>query len=184
MFRPVRNFVIALAALALVGAGLAQSATLTIESWRNDDLGIWQNTLIPAFNVHYPDIEVIFSPTAPTEYNAVLNSRLEAGSAGDLITCRPFDLSLDLFNQGYLASLNDLPGMENFSDVARSAWITDDGSDVFCVPMASVIHGFIYNKDVFDEVGVDEPATYVEFLATLQTIAGAGYAPLVMGTTD
>jgi len=184
MFRPIRSFVLALVALALVGAALAQSGKLTIESWRNDDLGIWQDLIIPAFNERYPDIEVVFSPTAPTEYNAVLNSRLEAGSAGDLITCRPFDLSLDLFNQGYLASLNDLPGMENFSDVARSAWITDDGSDVFCVPMASVIHGFIYNKDVFEEAGVDEPTTYVEFLATLQTIADAGYAPLVMGTTD
>jgi raffinose/stachyose/melibiose transport system substrate-binding protein len=184
MFRSARFSVLALAALALVGAGFAQRATLTIESWRNDDLGIWQNLIIPAFNAHHPDIEVTFAPAAPTEYNAILASKLEAGSAGDLITCRPFDQSLGLFERGYLASLNDLPGMEHFSDVAKSAWITDDGSDVFCVPMASVIHGFIYNKDVFDEVGVGEPATYEEFLATLQAIADAGYAPLVMGTTD
>ena len=31
--------------------------------------------------------------------------------------------------------------MENFSDVAKSAWSTDDGKTTFCVPMASVIHG-------------------------------------------
>ena len=180
----LRPFLLTLAAFAIAGSGFAQSGSLTIESWRNDDLGIWQNLIIPAFNAQYPDIDVTFSPTAPTEYNAVLNSRLEANSAGDLITCRPFDLSLDLFDQGYLASLNDLPGMENFSDVARSAWVTDDGSDVFCVPMASVIHGFIYNRDIFAEVGVDEPETYDEFLSTLQVITDAGYAPLVMGTTD
>lgn len=180
----LRSFLLILAAFAIAGSGLAQSGSLTIESWRNDDLGIWQDLIIPAFNAQYPDIEVTFSPTAPTEYNAVLNSRLEANSAGDLITCRPFDLSLDLFDQGYLASLNDLPGMENFSDVARSAWVTDDGSDVFCVPMASVIHGFIYNRDIFEEAGVDEPETYTEFLSTLQVIKDAGYAPLVMGTTD
>ena len=60
--------------------------------------------------------------------------------AGDLIACRPFDASLDLFLAGNLDSLNDLPGLDNFGDVAKSAWITDDGSDVFCVPMASVIH--------------------------------------------
>ena len=95
-------------------------------------------------------IKVVFSPAAPTEYNAALNAKLEAGTAGDLITCRPFDASLALYDQGYLADLTDLPGMENFSDVAKSAWITDDGSAVFCVPMASVIHGFIYNKDHFD----------------------------------
>ena len=126
-----------------------ESVTLTIESWRNDDLSIWQDTIIPAFEATI-GIKVVFSPAAPTEYNAALNAKLEAGTAGDLITCRPFDASLALYDQGYLADLTDLPGMENFSDVAKSAWITDDGSAVFCVPMASVIHGFIYNKDHFD----------------------------------
>jgi raffinose/stachyose/melibiose transport system substrate-binding protein len=184
MLRSAKPFLLALAVLVIVGGASAQSASLTIESWRNDDLGIWQNTIIPAFNAHYPDIQVTFSPTAPAEYNAILNSRLEAGSAGDLITCRPFDESLGQFERGHLVSLNDLPGMENFSDVAKSAWITDDGSDVFCVPMASVIHGFMYNTEIFDELGLTEPATYEQFLADLQVIADAGYTPLVMGTID
>lgn len=170
---------------ALLGPALAQSGELTIESWRNDDLAIWRDVIIPAFNARYPDIAVTFAPTAPTEYNAVVASKLEAGTAGDLITCRPFDQSLDLYQKGYLASLNDLPGMENFSDVAKSAWITDDGSDVFCVPMASVIHGFLYNKTAFDELGLSEPTTYEEFIALLQQIKDDGrYAPLVMGTKD
>ncbi len=174
-----------LSVFLLTSLVMAQQATLTIESWRNDDLRIWRDVIIPVFNEQYPDIEVIFSPTAPAEYNAVLASKLEAGTAGDLITCRPFDQSLNLFNEGRLVSLNDLPGLENFSDVAKSAWITDDGSDVFCVPMASVIHGFIYNKDAFTELGLSEPETYEEFLALLETIKQSGeYAPLVMGTQD
>lgn len=168
-----------------VSLASAQSGSLTIESWRNDDLTIWQETIIPAFNAQYPDIEVTFAPSAPAEYNAALNAKLEAGSAGDLITCRPFDLSLDLFNEGHLESLNDLPGMENFSDVAKVAWSTDDGSETFCVPMASVIHGFIYNADAFNELGLEEPETYEDFLALLQTIREEGtYEPLVMGTAD
>lgn len=129
----------------------AEKVTLTIESWRNDDLSIWTDKIIPAFEAKYPNIHVVFAPTAPAEYNGVLNTKLEGGTAGDLITCRPFDNSLQLFQQGHLASLNGLPGLENFNDVAKSAWITDDGKDVFCVPMASVIHGFFYNKDIFDK---------------------------------
>src|SRR5205809_7296234 len=117
--------------------------SLTIESWRNDDLPVWQDTIIPAFTKRYPNIKVVFGPTAPTEYNAALNTKLEGGTAGDLITCRPFDLSLGLFQKGRLTSLNDLPGMDNFGSVAKSAWITDDGKTVFCMPTASVIHGFI-----------------------------------------
>ncbi len=180
----LKALLLVLATLFITSA-LAQSGELTIESWRNDDLTIWNEQIIPAFNATYPDIKVTFAPTAPTEYNAALSAKLEAGTAGDLITCRPFDASLDLFSKGYLTSLNDLPGMENFGDVAKSAWITDDGSNVFCVPMASVIHGFIYNKAIFDELGLSEPTTNEEFLALLQAIKDNGtYAPLVMGTKD
>ena len=161
-----------------------EEVTLTIESWRNDDLAIWEDTIIPAFEAQYPNINVVFSPSPPAEYNGVLNTKLQGGTAGDLITCRPFDASLELFQQGHLASLNDLAGMENFSDVAKSAWITDDGSDAFCVPMASVIHGFFYNKDKFDEYGLEEPTTKEEFMNVLQTLQENGETPLAMGTAD
>ena len=165
---------------------LAQNKVkLTIESWRNDDLKIWQETILPAFMKKYPNIEVVFAPSAPTEYNAVLDTKLKAGTAGDLITCRPFDKSLELFNAKHLESLNNLPGMNNFSEVAKAAWSTDDGKTTFCVPMASVIHGFLYNKAIFRELGLTEPKTEAEFLATLQKVQASGkYSPLVMGTKD
>ena len=159
--------------------------TLTIESWRNDDLSIWSDKIIPAFEAKNPNIHVVFAPTAPTEYNAALNTKLEGGTAGDLITCRPFDVSLGLYQQGRLVALNDLPGMDNFGDVAKSAWITDDGKNVFCVPMASVIHGFIYNKDAFDKLGLKPPTTMDEFMAVLEAIKKDGtYIPLAMGTSE
>lgn len=163
----------------------AEKVTLVINSWRNDDLPIWQDVLIPAFNKHHPEIEVIFSPDPPAEYNGALSARLEGGTAGDLITCRPFDQSLALFNQGYLTSLNDLPGMENFPDSAKVAWQTDDASTVFCVPMASVIHGFIYNKAIFEELGLEPPTTEAEFYAVLEAIKADGnYVALDIGTKD
>ncbi|THD83751.1 carbohydrate ABC transporter substrate-binding protein [Aliigemmobacter aestuarii] len=169
----------------LAGAAHAQDVTLTIESWRNDDLTIWQQTIIPAFEAANPGIKVVFAPTAPAEYNAVLNSKLDAGSAGDLITCRPFDASLELYNKGHLADLSGLASMANFSDVAKSAWQTDDGSATFCVPMASVIHGFIYNADAFAELGIEVPTTEAEFFAALDKIKADGtYIPMAMGTND
>lgn len=174
-----------LASTLLAGAAQAEDVTLTIESWRNDDLTIWQDTLIPAFEAANPGIKVTFSPTAPAEYNTALNSKLSAGSAGDLITCRPFDASLELFKQGNLADLTSLAAMANFSDVAKSAWQTDDAKATFCVPMASVIHGFIYNKDAFDALGLTPPTTVDEFFAVLDKIKADGtYIPMAMGTAD
>ena len=107
MKRNLMSLVLASTALTAAGAA-AQDVTLTIESWRNDDLALWQDKIIPAFEAENPGIKVVFAPTAPTEYNAVLNSKLDAGSAGDLITCRPFDASLALFEAGHLSDLDDL----------------------------------------------------------------------------
>src|SRR5260221_4066788 len=102
-------------ALASVGTALAQGkAQLIIESWRNDDLKVWRDTIIPAFTKKHPDIAVVFSPIAPTEYNAVLDAKLKAGTAGDLIAFRPFDKSFDLYNSGQAGALNDVPRMEQF----------------------------------------------------------------------
>ncbi|WP_407645580.1 ABC transporter substrate-binding protein [Gemmobacter lutimaris] len=174
-----------LASTVLASAAQAEDVTLTIESWRNDDLSIWQDTIIPAFEAANPGIKVVFAPSAPAEYNAVLNSKLDAGSAGDLITCRPFDASLELYNKGQLADLSGLASMANFSDVAKSAWQTDDGAATFCVPMASVIHGFIFNADAFAELGIEVPKTEAEFFAALDKIKADGtYIPMAMGTND
>ncbi len=185
MNKTMSTLLLASTILASASLANAQDATLIIESWRNDDLEIWQSKIIPAFEAKHPGIKVKFTPTAPTEYDAAVSAKLASESAGDLITCRPFDRSLELFNQGHLASLNDLEGMKNFGDVAKSAWITDDGSTAFCVPMASVIHGFIYNKDAFDELGLSVPATEAELFATLDKIKADGnYIPMAMGTND
>jgi len=181
----MKGLLLASSILGSAGLAEAQDVTLTIESWRNDDLAIWQEKLIPAFEAKNPGIKVVFSPSAPTEYNAALNAKLDAGSAGDLITCRPFDASLELYNKKHLADLTGLAGMENFSDVAKSAWTTDDGKSTFCVPMASVIHGFIYNKDAFDQLKLSVPTTEEEFFAVLDKIKADGtYIPMAMGTKD
>ena len=98
--------VAALMALPLLAgpAAAQEKVTLTIESWRNDDLAIWEDVILPAFEAANPNIEVKFQPTAPAQYNAIMNAKLEAGTGGDIITCRPFDLSLALFDAGHLVS--------------------------------------------------------------------------------
>lgn len=170
---------------AIAAPAFAQDVTLTIESWRNDDLSIWQDKIIPAFEAANPGIKLNFAPMQPTEYNAALNSKLDGGSAGDIVTCRPFDASLQLFDKGQLADLTGLAAMKNFSDVAKSAWTTDDGSKTFCVPMASVIHGFMYNKKAFDDLGITPPKTEAEFFAALDKIKEDGtYIPMAMGLAD
>jgi len=179
----IRNALVAgFGTLAMLGA---QAGSLVIESWRTDDKALWDEVLLPAFMKSHPGITVKFSPTAPPEYNSVLNARLAAGTAGDLVTCRPFDVALDLYKKGRLDKLNGTPGLENFPESARVAWQTDDGRDTYCMPMASVIHGFFYNRKVFSELGLKPPATEADFFALLDKVKAAGkVAPIALGTAD
>ena len=175
-----------LAMPALAPPALAADTTLIIESWRNDDLQIWQDKIIPAFEKTHPGIKLNFQPTAPKEYNAALNSKLDAGTAGDIIACRPFDASLELFKKGQLAGVNAIPGMDNFNAVSKAGWSTDDGQTAYCVPAAAVLHGFIYNQDAFAKAGIGQPPkTDAEFFADLDKLKKDGtYVPLAMGTPD
>lgn len=177
---PIRATLVA----ALLGCGFAQAGALTIESWRVDDKTLWEDVLIPAFNKRHPGITVKFAPTAPTEYDSSLTARLTGGTAGDLITLRPFDKSLDLYRKGQLDSLNGKPGLENFPASAKVAWQTDDGKTVFGLPMASVIHGVFYNRKLFQQLGLQAPTTADEFFKVAEAVKKAGKVPVALGTAD
>jgi raffinose/stachyose/melibiose transport system substrate-binding protein len=178
--RKVRNALL----LAMLFATSAHAGTLVIESWRVDDKTLWEKVLIPAFEKNHPGIEVKFAPTAPTEYDSSLAARLAGGTAGDLIACRPFDVSLSLYKKGHLEKLDGKTGMQNFPATATVAWQTDDGKDTFCMPVASVIHGFLYNKKIFKKLNLQPPKTVDEFFALLDALKKAGVTPLALGTAD
>lgn len=137
---------------------------------------MWNTTLLPAFEAKHPDIKVTFAPNpeGSAAYYEELPKQLANGTACDLITARPFDTSLDLFNKGYLADITDRAVLDNFPTVAKTAWQTDDGSITFAVPMASVITGFIYNKDAFDSLAIETPETQDQFYAALDKIKEDG----------
>ena len=162
----------------------ASAGTLVIESWRVDDKALWENVLLPAFARHHPDVAVKFAPTAPTGYDAALSARLAKGTAGDLIACRPFDVSLALYQAGHLERLDGRPGLQNFDRSSLLAWQTDDGKDTFCMPVASVIHGFFYNKDIFRRHDLQPPRTVDDFFRVLEVLKKAGVTPLALGTAE
>lgn len=163
----------------------SSSRALTIDSWRFDDAEVWRNVLIPAFQKLHPKVAVTFRPSSPRDYGTDLNQRLQTGGAGDLIFCRPFDQSADLITKGHLAPLSDLAGLKNFSANARGAWSIDGGKTTYCLPVAFVAYGFLYNKDALEKIGANEPRTREEFRVLLDRLKADGaYIPLALGTAE
>ena len=170
--------------LVLTGAAMAQETTLTLGSWRTEDIAVWQDKILPAFQTAHPEIKVEFAPVNTNEYNAAIQSQIEGGAGPDLITCRPFDVNAEWIKRGYFSKLDGLAGLENFDATSKAAWTGADGS-TYCVPVAAVLAGFYYNADIFKELGLSVPTTQDEFIATLQAIKDNGkYAPLALGSAE
>jgi len=158
---------------------------LVLESWRVEDAAIWEGTIIPAYQATHKDVTITYRPTNSSFYNAALGTELQGGTVGDVFACQPFDTSEAFYNQGYLPKINDMPELAHFSALARSGWTTRDGVNTYCMPVASVMEGFTYNKDAFDKLGLTPPNTRAEFFQVLDAIKKDGtYIPLAMGTYD
>ena len=55
---------VAFSTVLVTGPTPAHAAVeLNIESWRSDDIDIWNDTILPAFHAKNPDIKVVFAPT-------------------------------------------------------------------------------------------------------------------------
>jgi raffinose/stachyose/melibiose transport system substrate-binding protein len=169
--------------LATIASAAMAQTTLTLGSWRTEDIAVWQDTVLPAFEAAHPDIKVEFAPVNTNEYNAAIQSQIEGGTGPDLITCRPFDVNNEWIGRGYYSSLEGLAGLANFTDTAKAAWSVDGAT--YCVPVAAVLAGFYYNIDIFNELGLTPPTTEAEFTALLQKIQDSGkYTPLAVGSAE
>jgi raffinose/stachyose/melibiose transport system substrate-binding protein len=162
----------------------SQAQELVIESWRKDDQIFWDKVLIPAFQRKHPGIRLKFSPEEALSYDPRLDARLSTRRAGDLVFCRPFDGGMRLNAKGYLQPLNESQ-LQNFNPSARKAWTSDDGKTTFCLPVAYVIHGILYNKQIFKDLQLSPPATIDEMMTMLGKVSSAGQVtPLALGTAD
>lgn len=157
------------------------ATTITIDTWSNEGK-VWQEKILPAFYQKHPDIKVEFREVAFGDYDqAILNK----DTTSDMIMCRPFDSSLDSYKAGVLLEVTEMEGIENFPSFAQQPWQTESGATTFCLPMASVIHGFFYNKQIFRELGLTEPQTRDEFYQLLDTVNKDGrYDPMTMAVKD
>lgn len=180
VWRVVRTWIVA---CLPVTAGMA-AEPLVMESWRFEDQVIWDEHLLPAFHARHPDIRVEFRPEHPLAYDGRLNDRLSNRRAGDLIACRPFDESNKIYQRGYFEPLPQ-EMLAPFDADARVPWTSDDGQNTYCLPLAFVTHGYLYNTEIFKALGLVVPRTHDELRTVLQRVLRDGrYVPLALGTAD
>lgn len=95
------------------------------------------------------------------------------GRLGDVLEIR----NPDFFRSGRLGTLPD-----EFYHMVTDVYEIDD--KLYGLRMSCNSTGIIYNKSLFDSVGLEEPDTYADFLAVCETLKAEGYVPLALGGAD
>lgn len=166
--------------LAACGDDTADSGTdsdepITLTVWA------WDSTLertIEGFEAENPNItvEITNAGTNTTEYTA-LNNALEAGSGAPDIAQVEYYALPEYVIRGALQDLSGY-GASDFSDFyTPGTWSSVDIQDgVYALPMDSGPMAWFYNKEVFDEAGVnpDEIRTWDDFYEAAKAIRETG----------
>ncbi len=103
---------------------------------------------------------------------------------------------IDLFEDGYeritstyvkyvadLTAMAEEAGYADQSFAVFNDWATEQAGFLPCITEQPQVGGVFYNQDIFDDAGVDAPATWTEFLEVCQTLKDAGYAPMALDST-
>ncbi|MEW6564916.1 MAG: ABC transporter substrate-binding protein [Spirochaetota bacterium] len=163
--------------------GAKEPVKLVMGSWRADDVEQMKG-LLAEYSKTHPNVIIEFKPTNPPDYNATLRLQLTSGTGPDLMYARSYATGLQLFNDGFFADVSSIPGLkENFSEGARSPWMTADGKS-FAVPFVAVSHGVYYNKDIFNKLRISIPETWEDFLKVCDKIKAAGITPVANSLGD
>ncbi len=177
------RLLVALLALAFTAGALAQT-TLSFWSWRTEDVAAYES-FIEAFRTENPDIDVEFTPYLNTEYNTIVSTALQGGGGPDIVHLRAYGGMEPLAQAGYLVRLDDkVAALADFDPgILLGATNRADGG-VYGVPFALQTVQVLYNVDMFERLGLEEPTTWEEFLAVGDALKASGVNALANGAAE
>lgn len=171
------------AGMLLLSSALAQT-DLEFWSWRTEDVDAY-NAFIAEFEAENPDITVTFTPYQNTEYNTILSTALQGGGGPDIVHLRAYggleplaEAELIVRLDGKVAALDDFD-----SGILLGATNRADGG-IYGVPFAIQVIPVLYNVDLFEELGLQEPQTWDELIAVAEALQGAGYYAFANGSSE
>ncbi|MBZ0282061.1 MAG: ABC transporter substrate-binding protein [Anaerolineae bacterium] len=149
---------------------------LVDESQNSQDMA---KALVDAYSALHPNVTInIESRPGGTEGDNIVKTRLATGDMTDIFFYNSGSLLQALNPSQTLVDLSDQPFIENIVDSFLPTVSQNDG--IFGVPTGTAMGGgILYNKAVYEELGLSVPTTWAEFAANNETILAAGIPPVL-----
>ena len=142
-------------------------------------------SLAADFQVKNPDIKIEIN--SPADAGTVLKARLAKNDIPDLIAVGADTNYASLVDGEFLTDLTDDKLISNiqesYLDMLHGI-AEDDKGKIYGVPYATNADGVLYNVDMFNELGLQVPNTWDEFLDVCTKIKAAGKLPLYLTLKD
>ncbi len=155
---------------------------LEMYSWRTEDKSAYQE-IIATFEEENPTIKVHFQPYESTEYNTILTNALVAGSGPDIVQLRPYSGARTIADNDYLVSLDDVPGIHDFDQAYLEAASGSDGKE-YGIPLTLNAGVIFYNQHIFDDLGLEPPETWDDFVKVSEKLIENDIIPVAQGGRD
>ena len=169
-------------AFVLLGSAAAQDITIEIVGW-----GAGQAVVYEGFMERNPNITVTEQMINPfTDLIVFLKTRFLAGEAPDIVQLQPGNLIEFADNLLPLDELiaND-PDLDLADFVQPVLGTTTVGGSLLGIPQHPMVSGMIwFNKDIFDDLGLQVPTDYDQLKAVSQACRDAGHLPLIVNGGD
>ncbi|PYE80614.1 ABC transporter substrate-binding protein [Pseudoroseicyclus aestuarii] len=171
-----KTLVSAMALAAMTGGAMAQDdpVTLTVWSIDGDDRPGPSDTFSAEFNEQRDDIQIDYRIVA---FDDIVNETLRAyatGNAPDIVSFDNPDFAL-FTSRGAMLDITDMIeesdviNVENYFEGPLNS-VTWDGR-IYGIPKYTDTIGVFYNKDMFEEAGIDgPPQTWAEFEADAEAL--------------
>lgn len=171
----------------MAGSALAQDDKGTVEVlhwWTSGGEAAALNVLkenVEAKGVTWQDMPV--AGGGGEQAMTVLRARVTSGNPPTAVQMLGYDI-LDWAGQGVTANLNDLADKENWDAVVPAALQEFSRYEGEWIAAPVNVHSTNWvwaNKQIFDELGLSQPAIWDELIAALDKIEEAGHIPVAHG---
>jgi raffinose/stachyose/melibiose transport system substrate-binding protein len=167
--------------LVMIAPVATAQDTVTLTLLVDDgEINLAQNqALVDAYMAQNPDVEIIIE-TRPggADGDNIVKTRLATEDMTDIFFYNSGSLLQALNPAQTLVDLSGQPFIDNI--VEGFIPTVSQGDGIYGVPTGTGMGGgILYNKAVYEELGLEVPTTWDEFVANNEIIAEAGIAPVM-----
>lgn len=161
--------------------GGEDSTQISFIHWRGEDKAVLDD-IIAQFEDENPNISVEMTIYPSEQYQATGQRLLQDGSTGDVFTSFPGAQFEAIASAGLFEDLSDEDFVSNFDEELISVGQKDGAQ--FALPYQLVFNMPVYNKGMFEELGLEVPKSWIEFQEMADTLLENDITPIAFPGAD